>query len=42
LEGCFRSGKVDDHLTPVKERGNIVGDRKACAATARCLSRVVT
>ena len=41
MQGCFRSGEIDDHFASVEERREIVGDWNPCMATARCLPGIV-
>ena len=42
MQGRFRGREIDDHFASVKERREIVGNRKAHKATASCLPRIVT
>ena len=42
MQGRFRSGKIDDYFASVKERPEIVGDRKTRTATASGLPGIVT
>ena len=41
MQGRFRSGEIDDYFAPVKERREIVGDRKTHTTTASCLPGIV-
>ena len=42
LQRRFRSGEIDDHFASVKERREIVGNRKTHTAAASCFPGIVT